>query len=382
MKVILLAGGGAKRLVHVMGEERSRALLRFPKGSLLEKHLMQLKRVVDEVYVVSDDDQINDVCKKMPECRFVSQTHSGIEGAICNGLNAAYPYDSVEENVTILYGDLYYSQGFIESHLSRITSSYEPTITVTKPHLLRGQYLRTEVDPISGIVEALGRGSYIFAGLMTMPVGEIRSSLCKKGETIEAMLHRLARESRLTAIMWMGEWIDIDTPWDYLVAVRLDMSKLSNTYISQTSKIGRGVVIEGPVYIDDEAQIDHHAVIKGPAYIGPRTLIGAHAFIRNSVAVFDNAIVGAYCEIKRSIIYSRARIGSHSYIADSLVGKEAKVSPYTITKNVPYKGVSKEIIIMSTHPLEGLKVGALISAKAETKPHQTLEPATVLNPQA
>ena len=377
MKAILLAGGPAKDLKYVLGSDSSRSLLRFPGGSLLERSLKILSEFVEEVYVVSDDNKVYESCAQHHYCRFVVQQSPGIEGAVCDGINRAYPSAGAEDHALIVYGDIYYSSGFIESHIAKSSTTYEPVITVTRPLLLRGQYLRVEVDPVAMRVEDVGSGSYIFAGIATLPVRSIKEYLCRRGRNMHELIREIATKQGLQASIWLGEWIDMDTPWDYLVATRLELSKLNKKIVSDNARIGRGVVLEGPVYIDDGATVDHYAVIKGPAYIGKNTLIGAHSFIRNTVAVYDNAIVGAYTEVKRSIVYSSATIDSFSYIADSIIGYKAHVASYTITLNMPYEGVSKEIIIMSTHPLEGLKVGSIIAAGSKTRPHTVIEPATL-----
>lgn len=381
MKALLLAGGPAKDLKYVLGPDTSRSLLRFPGGSLLERSLEVLGGLLEEVHVVSDDSKVYQLCRQYSYCKFVLQQAPSVEGAVCSGLAKAYPTHSPEDYVAIVYGDIYYSKGFIESHITKFSSLYEPLITVTRPLLLRGQYLQLEVDPVTTLVESVGRGSYIFAGIITLSVETVRDSLCRQGKSMHSLIHEVAARKSLHALVWLGEWVDIDTPWDYLAATRLELGKLGKRIVSDSARLGQGVVLEGPVYIDDNAVIDHYAVIKGPAYIGRNTLIGAHSFVRNTVAVYDGAIVGAYSEVKRSIVYNEARIDSFSYIADSIIGYKAHVAPYTVTLNVPYEDISREIRIMSTHPVEGLKIGSVIAAGSKTRPHTIVKPASLYTSQ-
>ena len=81
--------------------------------------------------------------------------------------------------------------------------------------------------------------------------------------------------------------------------------------------------------------------------------------------------------MKRSIVYDSASVSSHCYIADSIVGEEARLAPYTITLNTPIEMLSNEIILTTSYPLERVKVGAIIAARAQTKPHHVLRPAEV-----
>jgi glucose-1-phosphate thymidylyltransferase len=372
LKAVVLAGGPSKQLKYVMGRDGSRSLLRFPGKRLLEKIVAEAKRYYSDIVVVSDDLQVGAVCREIG-CRFVEQTAPGIESAICSGLRSI----AADGFVTIIYGDVYAADGFIESHANRLVSDYEPTISVTRPLVLRGTYLRLIVDPVSLRVEKTGEGSYVYAGIFSAPVRLLRERICNSGYSVHRVINELADNGNLVASVWLDTWVDIDTVWDYLVAVRLELDKLTKTVISPRARLGRNIVIEGPVVIEDDAAIDHCAVIKGPVYIGRGAFIGAHAFIRRGSAIFDSARIGAFTEIKRSIVYDNARVYSYSYIADSIIGKDAEVESYTVTLNVPYEGVSNEVIIMSTHPLERLKVGAVIAAGSSTRPRETIKPATI-----
>lgn len=371
MKALILAGGGPKGLKHVAGREGSRSLLSFPGGTLLDKHVREMLRYFDTVHVVSDDALVGDVCKDYgSKCVYIEQEGEGIEAAICSGLSGILEKSA---RITVLYGDLYYAKGFIGSHLD-MAVNYSSVVTVTRPLLIRGRYLRMDVDSARMKVSRVGDGPYTFAGLLTAPASSLQG-VCR-GRRIDDVIAGLAGES-LAANIWVGEWVDIDTPWDYMLAMRLELGKLHATRIHPSASIGRQVILEGPVVVEADATIDHNAVIKGPAYVGRGAFIGAHSFLRDRVAVMAGARIGAYSEVKRSIVYREAVVGSRSYIADSVVGYKARVAPCTLTLNTPFQRVSKEILLTSTYPVEGLKVGAVISAGAETEPMTVLRPASV-----
>jgi glucose-1-phosphate thymidylyltransferase len=373
VKAIVLAGGPAKQLRYVTGREGSRSLLRFPSGFLLDRILGELQQHFDNIIVVSDDPLVESMCRERG-CVFAPQQGSGIEAAICSGLARV----SGDEFITIVYGDIYASRGFIDTHVSGLVTSFEPTITVTKPLVLRGSFMRLNIDPITGTVIGVGEGQYVHAGLLSVESSTAREQLCSAGAKMELMVRRLVEARRLRAIIWMNTWLDIDTPWDYLAATRFDLlEEIRSTRISTEARIGRNVVIEGPVVIEKDAVIDHNAVIKGPSYIGAGSFIGVNSFIRGGTVVYSGAKIGAFTEVKRSIVYDDASIYSFSYVADSIVGRGAKVSAYTVTQNVPYEGVSGEVVIMSTHPLEKLKVGSIIAAGSTTRIGETIPPATI-----
>lgn len=372
---IVLAGGPPKLLRLVLGDASSRSLLRFPDGMLLDRHVGSMLKYFDSVIVVSDDPRVGSRCAEISGCVFVEQRSPGIEGAICDGI--ASILNTGEKLVTILYGDIYAPSGMMDSHMNIVARYYEPVITVTKPVMMRGAFLRVDVDPIDMYINAVGSGQHVFAGLMSIGVNELRSLICQQDVSLHDAIRKLSESQRIHVNAWLGEWVDLDTPWDYLLAVRLSLARLKGIHISEQATVKDTAILEPPVYIDNGAFIDHYAVLKGPVYVGPGSRVGAHTFLRNSVAVYENTVIGAYAEVKRSVVYNSARVGSHSYIADSIVGKEASVAPYTVTQNIPYTGVAGEIVVTSTHPLEGLKIGAVIAAGSRTRPHSVLRPASV-----
>ncbi len=378
MKGIILAGGSAKRLKLVMGRDGSRSLLRFPRGRLIDIHMNTMLKYFDSVIVVSNDNLVANYCNNIGECIFVEQRVRGIEGALCSALASSAV--TGERLVTILYGDIYSEDAMISSHIAKVFRDYEPLITVTKPVVMRGSFLRITVDPIDQRVMSIGQGPYVFAGLLTIDSTVLRELLCNKGRRFHDAMGEIGVKG-LRADIWIGEWVDLDTPWDYLLAVRLDLEKIKDVIIEKEANVSGTAVIEGPVYVAKDSRIDYYAVIKGPVYVGNGVLVGAHSFVRNHVALFDNSIIGAYTEIKRSIVYTKAKIGSHSYIADSVIGAHASLAPYTVTTNIPYGEVSDEIKLTSTQPLEALKIGAVIPAHSKTRPHEVIEPATIYGEQ-
>ncbi len=374
MKGVILAGGPAKKLKLVTGRDGSRSLLRFPRGRLIDIQLGVMARYFDSVVVVSDDNLLANYCYNTDKCVFIEQQVSGIEGALCSALASSALMG--ERLITILYGDIYSEEAMITSHIAKVLREYEPLITVTKPVVMRGSFLRLAVDPIDQRVISTSQGPYVFAGLLTIDALTLRDLLCNKGMSFHNAIGEITAKG-LRADIWIGEWVDLDTPWDYLLAIRLDLEKIRDTIIEKDASVASTAIIEGSVYVSQGARIDHYAVIKGPAYIGKEVLVGAHSFVRNHVAIFNNSIIGAYTEIKRSIVYSKARVGSHSYIADSVIGAYASLAPYTVTTNIPYGEVSEEIRLTSTQPLEALKIGSVIPARSKTRPHEVIEPATI-----
>ncbi len=367
--VLILTGGPAKDVGILMAKPRSRSLLKLPGKTLLTHIIESFKNIAENIIVAYDDPQVPLHCTS---CKTILVEASTIHDTLC----AAYRRLRLgsEDTVTIVYGDVYGEPELYRGHLLVFERENEPVVTVTKPVVMRGNYLRLRVNE-SGLVEGIGFGDYVYAGLISLHARDF-AEVCSVKSVVK-LFEKLASK-RLYAHIWLGPWVDVDTPWDYMVAARYELEKIHGLHVSEEARISERAELEPPLVIEKGARVDANAVVRGPAYISSGSLIGAHSFIRNSVLVLENAIVGAFTEVKRSVICSSAYIGSHSYVVDSVVGEEASLAPYTVTRNIPYRELpdNAKVLLTTTHPLEGVKIGAVIAAKAKTNPHSVIEAAT------
>ncbi len=370
--LLVLTGGPAKGAEVIMARKRSRSLLQLPGRTLLEHIVSSVKELVDKVAVAYDDPQVASACR---DCTAVPVTGNTPVAVVCQALGTLNPRD--DDMVTVVYGDVYGDPELYRDHVIRASTAASTVVTVVKPVVVRGSYLRLDVDE-EGTPRAIGVGPYIYAGLLSASASKVKA-LCGKGDLARFLADESSKGS-LIAHIWPSLWIDIDTAWDYMVAVRLELQRLQGIYVSSEARVSERAELEPPVYVEPGARVDANAVIRGPAYISSESLIGAHSFVRSETMVLPRAVVGAYTEVKRSVVCRGARIGSHSYIADSVVGEEAELAPYTVTVNIAYGELdeSTRVLLTTTHPLEKLKVGAIIGARYRGKPHTVLHPGTVV----
>ena len=368
---LILTGGPSKQLGLILGGRRSRSLARLPGRTLLQHITESLRGVVDGVYVAYDDPEVPRHCSG---CTAVYAPVTGIGETLCYveprlGLRP-------DDRVTLVYGDVYGEPELYAGHVRASEQEGERLVTLVRPVIARGGYLRVRASE-DGLVTEVGAGDLVFAGLATLEAGDLKL-FCQGG--VDRALAQLASRGRLIARLWPSVWVDVDTPWDYAVAVRYELSKLTGLHVDSEARVSDRAELEPPVVIERGARIDSYAVVRGPAYISSGSLVGAHAFVRHGTFVQEAAVVGAYSEVKRSVIGARARIGSHCYIVDSVVGDEALVAPYTVTLNTPVGSLPEEVkqLMTTTHPLEGVKVGAVIAANARTRPHTVIEPASIV----
>jgi glucose-1-phosphate thymidylyltransferase len=368
---IILAGGPPKQLRHVTGSETPRPFVKVVKELLVERHVRGLQRHVDRLYLVSDHPIAAEFCRRTGSCSFIEQRAPGIEGAICSAVSTL----RADDQAVIVYGDIYAETQLLDSAISKSLEEGQNAIAVALSPVSRASFMRVKIeDPLTGRIAKLGEGPFVFAGVMVMSPRLLAEGLCQGGTSVQEFLNQLARAGRLVASTWRGFWVDVDTPWDLMIAVRLELMKLSKVEISSNAKVSERATLEPPVYIEGNVVVDHNAVVKGPVYLASGSFVGAHSFVREYVAIMEGARIGAYAEVKRSVVYDGVRISSFSYITDSIIGSRASVAPYTVTLNIPSVQLPEGLALSAIHPFEPVKVGAIISAASSTRPFQVLQP--------
>jgi len=373
VKTIVLAAGSLKGLKAITNSP-SRSLLKLGDKTILEHIIEVVKGRCDRIVVVLP--QGATISGEYGEYNLVvvnqDTTSNNIVEAICLGFNACNRED---DTYVIIYGDIYAEKPFYVKPLINAEQGLYPSIMVTIPSVPRSTYLYLDIDMVSTKVVKVGEGSYIHAGALVLHSKELET-LCRETRNIHALLAKLVQHEGLYADVWTGVWVDIDSPWDYMLALHHYLSQLRRQILSFEANIASTAILEGPMVVEDGAVIDHYAVIKGPAYISKNSIIGTHAFIRDNVFIGSKVTVGAYTEVKRSILLDESYVASHCYIADSIIGEKASIASFTVTRNIPYKSLPSEVLVTTTLDVERLKIGAVVTKGKRIDPHSTLMPAT------
>lgn len=105
-----------------------------------------------------------------------------------------------------------------------------------------------------------------------------------------------------------------------------------NTYIDITCTIGKDTVIKPFTIIEENVKI------------GSNCVIGPFARMRPGTKLSDRVEIGNFVELTRSIIGSGTKIKHHSYIGDSVIGKNVNIGAGTITANYDGKKKNKTVI--------------------------------------
>jgi len=222
----------------------------------------------------------------------------------------------------------------------------------------------TETRLYEEVINEINVGTYCFnAGDMFDSLAKIKPDNSKKElfltDTIE-ILHKSGKTIESVMIKDEGEIIGINTRKDLSRATRILKDRVLEEIMSN------GVTIEDPssttiypgVKIGQDTIVHPNTVIESDVEIGKGCRIGPFARIRNKVCLADNVEIGNFVELVRTRIGCGTRVKHHTYLGDTIIGKNVNVGAGTITAN--YDGKNKNRTIIEDGAFIG--VGAILIA--------------------
>ena len=96
--------------------------------------------------------------------------------------------------------------------------------------------------------------------------------------------------------------------------------------------VEESAVIKGNVIVGENSIIRGGCYIVGPVTIGENCDIGPNTVILPSTAIGDNTAIDSSVEIHNSILMDDVRIGSNSYISNSIIGANNVIGPHFSTE--------------------------------------------------
>jgi len=133
----------------------------------------------------------------------------------------------------------------------------------------------------------------------------------------------------------------------------------------------------------EETEIGEFVVIEEGVQIGKNCLIRSHVLLRKGTVIGDNCVIGHGSEIKNAYICDEAKVGSHCFVGDSIIGKGARIGSGTITGNrrfdqKPIDWFTSEGKVASGKDKLGLLLGdyARLGANVTTNPGIVVGPKT------
>jgi glucose-1-phosphate thymidylyltransferase len=161
-------------------------------------------------------------------------------------------------------------------------------------------------------------------------------------------------------------WMDAVHSWDFLK---------SNSVIMESCKkelsgtIEKGATIKGDVSIGENTLIRNGSYIVGPVVIGKNCNIGPNAVILSSSAIGDNVSIDSSVEIQNSILMNDVRVGSGSYISNSIIGANNNIGPHFSTEvgrelMIDMKGILHKAELIGTVMGDDNSIGNRVLIKA------------------
>ncbi|MDP3057624.1 MAG: glucose-1-phosphate thymidylyltransferase [bacterium] len=192
------------------------------------------------------------------------------------------------------------------------------------PEIKDGKILKVEEKPQNPKSDFAVTGIYLYDHNIFDVVKKLKPSV--RGELEISDAHTLLIEKGLKVgySEITGWWKDTGKPYDLLDGNQLILSKME-TRISPKAKIEKGVTLQGNIVIGDDSEIRGKTLIRGPVIIGNSTIIqdayiGPYTSIGNRVEIYS-------AEIDHSIIFDDVDINTDKRITDSLIGKNAMITP-------------------------------------------------------
>ena len=140
-----------------------------------------------------------------------------------------------------------------------------------------------------------------------------------------------------------------------------EVNRIANTEKIE-SLMASGVTVLDPetTFIDDAVKIGKdtiiypNTVIEGDVEISSGCKIGPFARLRPGTRVKKNAEIGNFVELVRSEVGENSKVKHHTYLGDTLVGKNVNIGAGTITAN--YDGKKKHRTVIRDNAFIGVGV--------------------------
>jgi glucose-1-phosphate thymidylyltransferase len=255
----------------------------------------------------------------------------------------------VSEKFMVLNGDNLIDEETI-SDLLRQESGDISLLSVSRDQITGYGVLLIEKGKVSQIIEKprdrishlVNTGIYIFSSSIFSEIEKTPISEIGEYAITDTIQKRIEKGQSVTNITTRRTWIDAVHSWDLLKANSVLLGKIEE--MKTSGSIEKGAIIIGDVAIGENSVVRSGSYIVGPVIIGKNCNIGPNITILPSTAVGDNCSISSFTEIENSIIMNDTRIGTGSYISNSIIGSNNIIGPHFVTEvgknlNIEMKGI-------------------------------------------
>ncbi len=374
ISTVILAAGKSSRFKHVKSK-----LLTNLSGLPIILHIVQTAKKIsgNNIIVVCNKDNISELKKKLPNCKFVIQKkQKGTADAILTAKKL------IKTNLfLILFADtplvsLKSLKKLVQNF--KQNKSYGSMIAFKSSKPYGYGRLKINENKVSEVIEEINASKE-----------EKKITLCYSGVMIVNFkfffkylklikINRVKNEKYLPDIFKIfaqknipfnfircpeNEMLGINTLEDFSLAEKIHQKNIINKflksgvlfqkpdscYLSHDTKIEKGVIIEQNVTIHTKTIIKKGTIVKSHSYLEGVTIeencvIGPSARIRPNSFIKKNSKIGNFVEVKNSEIGQNVSIAHLSYVGDAKIGNKVNIGASTITCNYDGKRKHKTII--------------------------------------
>lgn len=375
MKALILAAGEGIRC-RPLTLARSKVMLPVANKPILEYIIRALAEndIKDIILVIGyKKERIMDYFGNGKDfgvkiCYVEQQAQLGTAHAI----NLAEPL--INEKFLVLNGDNLIDKGTIHEMIkgasgdvSLLTVAREQTTGYGVVLLDRSKISKIVEKPRDQIGRLINTGIYMFSPTIFNEIDNTPISETGEYAITDTIQRMIELGISVTNITSRGTWIDAIHSWDLLKVNSVLLGKIENFKMNGT--VENGSVLIGDVAVGDNSVIRSGSYIVGPVIIGKNCDIGPNTTILPSTAVGDNCSISSFTEIENSIIMNDVRIGSGSYISNTIIGSNNSISPHFIVEvgkelKIEMKGILHNADELGTVIGDNNTIGSSVLVKA------------------
>ncbi|WP_336023418.1 bifunctional sugar-1-phosphate nucleotidylyltransferase/acetyltransferase [Halobellus salinisoli] len=222
--------------------------------------------------------------------------------------------------------------------------------------------------------DLVNAGAYVFPA-------EVRDALdvpeSERGEReLTDVLERVIANFNVTSVT-LDRWMDVGRPWELLEANEWKLGTIDRRVDGDVSD---DTTIRGDVVVEAGATIREGSVIDGPAVVSSGAEVGPNAYVRGRTFLGPNVSVEHAVEIENSVLLADTRVGHHSYVGDSVVGREVDFGPGLKVVNRCQDGSDVVVTVKDDRVSTGRKsFGVIVGDEVETGIDATLDAGVKLS---
>jgi mannose-1-phosphate guanylyltransferase len=177
--------------------------------------------------------------------------------------------------------------------------------------------------PVEFVGNRINAGIYMFKASILRRIEPVPTSIEKK------IFPAMAQDGELHCMDLEGFWMDVGQPRDYLTGIGLYLKSLErrgNTNAPQSALAPHSPHPNVLKKVSNASQGEY--TINGNVLIDPTASIGRNCIIGPNVTIGANCVIGDGVRITRSAVFEGAKINSHTWINNSIIGWRASVGSW------------------------------------------------------